>query len=119
MTQDALSVAATDRKVLDDVSELLDQEESEDVQLRLHFGKERWTRPTSEALNEQLRIKIQKFRGTLDAAGSSDKLVRKKLGEWEGPLQLLEGPQVSKSQTRRWFPFDRLTLANVSSGRTR
>lgn len=97
MMQDALSVASTDRKVLDDVSDLLTQEESEDAQLRAHFGSDRWNRPTSEALNDQLRSKIGKFRETLNAAGKSDRVVRGKFGEWEGTLQLLEGPQVCLS----------------------
>ena len=101
MMQDALSVASTDRKVLDDVSDLLDQEESEDAQLQAHFGKDRWYRPTSEVLNDQLRGKIGKFRDTLDAASKSDRVVRGKFAEWEGILQLLEGPEVGLKRNRQ------------------
>lgn len=76
------------------MADLLLQEASEDAQLRAHFGADRWSRPASEQLNMQLLEKIEKFRATLEAAGQSDKTVRKKFGEWEGTLQLLEGNEV-------------------------
>lgn len=114
MMQDALSVASTDRKVLDDVTALLDAEEQEDAQLRAHFGNDRWTRPTSESLNAQLRTKIVKFKSTLEAAGQSDKVVRDKYAEWEGTLSLMEGDQKAleaaiPSSKRRQSSYDEIT----------
>lgn len=112
--QDALSVASTDRKVLDDVTALLDAEEQEDSQLRAHFGTDRWTRPTSESLNNQLRTKIAKFKATLDAAGESDKVVRDKFADWEGTLLIMEGNEQAleaaiPSHRSRQTSYDELT----------
>lgn len=112
--QDALSVASTDRKVLDDVSAMLDAEEQENAQLRAHFGEDRWTRPTSETLNSQLRLKISKFSETLIAASESDKVVRSKFAEWEGTLQLMEGDERAleaaiPSPSNRHSSYDEIT----------
>lgn len=112
--QDALSVASTDRKVLDDVTALLDVEEQEDAQLRAHFGSDRWARPTSESLNSQLRTKISKFKSTLEAAGQSDKVVRDKFSEWEGTLSIMEGDKNAleaaiPSSKRRQSSYDEIT----------
>lgn len=112
--QDALSVASTDRKVLDDVTALLDAEEQEDAQLRAHFGTDRWTRPTSESLNSQLRTKIAKFKSTLEAAGESDKVVSDKFGQWEGTMLVMEGDQRAleaaiPSSKRRQSSYDEIT----------
>ena len=114
LMQDALSVASTDRRVLDDMSELLSTEESEDRQLREHFGTERWQRPSSEELSSQLRSKIERFSDTLSQAGKSDKVVRSKFAEWEGVMQLLEGPQDAleayvPSSSRRQTSYDDIT----------
>lgn len=83
------------------VSELLTNEESEDAQLRAHFSESRWTRPTSESLNSQLRGKIGNFGHTLEVAGKSDLVVREKFSEWEGTLQLLEGNIVNYFRSSR------------------
>lgn len=111
--QDALSVASTDRKVLDDVTSLLDAEEQEDAQLRAHFGSDRWSRPTSESLNSQLRTKIAKFKSTLDTAGDSDQVVRKKFADWEGTLLIMEGDERAleaaiPSSSRRASSYDEI-----------
>lgn len=95
LMQDSLSTASTNYKVLQDVTDLLAQEESEDAQLRQHYGTERWSRQPSVELNGQLRAKIAKFKYTLDTAAKSDHAIRDKMTEWEGALSLLEGPRVS------------------------
>ena len=92
LSQDALSTASTNQQVLKDVKDLLQQEETEDSQLRTHFGKDKWNRQTSAALNSLLKGKMVKFEDTLNKAGKSDHLVRDKLAECEGTLRLLEGP---------------------------
>lgn len=114
LMQDALSVASTDRRVLEDISELLTTEEAEDRQLREHFGTERWQRLSSEELSAQLRSKIGRFSDTLEQATQSDKVVRSKFAEWEGVMQMLEGPQDAleayvPSSSRRQNSYDDIT----------
>ena len=73
---------------LQQCSELLDQEEQADAQMRAKYG-ERWVRPQSNILTSALRETIGRYQANLATAGESDARVLSKLEANRGRLESL------------------------------
>ena len=72
----------------------LQEEETHDAQLRSQYGTDRWSREASIVANEQLKERAEGYLATLDTTASTDVVVRKKFGEWEEAIRLLESDPV-------------------------
>ena len=110
--QDVRKLYRMDRKIVDsvrltfssihlyaDVSrrqtmQCLKEEEDYDNQSRAQYGTDRWTREPSSIANAQLRSRVEGFLATLETTSSTDVVVRKKFGEWEDAIGLLESDPV-------------------------
>lgn len=97
MMQDVARIADSDRGILNEAENMLQAEEIEDTHAREDFTADRWRRPPSAALNQQLRAKMDRFRQTIDAAMASDRLVRQKYEEWKDQIEVLAGPEARLS----------------------
>lgn len=73
---------------------MLDEEQSEDGQMRNHF-KERWNRTPSSKLTQQLREEAEKYRTILSNATSADGIVKEKYNAHRRGMEIL-----SKSDVR-------------------
>lgn len=92
--QDVARIADSDRGILNEAENMLQAEEIEDTHAREEFAADRWRRPPSGALNQQLRAKMDRFRQTIDAAMASDRVVRQKYDEWADQIEMLAGSEV-------------------------
>ncbi|KAI8092802.1 BRO1-like domain-containing protein [Halteromyces radiatus] len=88
--------------ILEDAFNALDDEHELDEELRQKFG-ERWNRPSSQALTEQLVAQGQKHRMTLLSAQKADDIVRKKLDKWAKIIDVL---MLSDEELERSVPND-------------
>lgn len=64
--------------MINEALQLLDHEQAEDEELRRIHGT-RWTRTTSETLTRKLREKANEYRSKMDAANSSNGVVKRKM----------------------------------------
>lgn len=71
--------------------DLLRSEAAEDDRAKLKHGTDRWSRPSSQQAAEKLNARDTELDGYLKSAQSSDELVKSKLKECEGILQVLSG----------------------------
>lgn len=69
-------------------SEILDQEEQADAQMRAAHG-DRWVRPQSNILTSALRETVGRYQANLATAGESDARVLSKLEANRGRLESL------------------------------
>jgi programmed cell death 6-interacting protein len=69
--------------------------------MRAQHGTDRWTRQPSRIANAQLVARAENLGGILQAAGTSDGLVRAKFGEWEERLGVLASDEVRFTRLRR------------------
>lgn len=69
-------------------SEILDQEEQADAQMRAAYG-DRWVRPQSNILTSALRETVGRYQANLATAGESDARVLSKLEANRGRLESL------------------------------
>ena len=83
----------------------LKEEEDYDNQSRAQYGTDRWTREPSSITNSQLRSRAEGFIATLETTSSTDVVVRKKFGEWEDAIVLLESDPVSGSVVSVGLPL--------------
>ncbi len=91
LAADVAKIASTDDAMLRETLAILDQEATEDAQVRSTFSEQRWTRPASEEAAHQYRSQHAEFRRTLDQAMRSDAIVREKLSDWEDAIDVLAG----------------------------
>lgn len=71
--------------------EILRVESAEDDQAKLKYGTDRWKRQASRQAAERLYAQIEEIGGYLKSASSSDDLVKGKLKDCEGILQIMSG----------------------------
>lgn len=71
--------------------DFLRSETADDERAKLKYGTDRWTRQPSQQAAEKLYAQVIEIDGYLKSAQSSDDLVKGKLKEWEGVLQVLSG----------------------------
>jgi len=74
-----------------EASDLLETEAFEDGRLRARYGTDRWNRQPSKVAMAKLAQQMDQYKGYLESAGDSDKLVRAKLAEFESVMRLLGG----------------------------
>lgn len=74
--------------------QLLANEEQDDLFVRGQMEEGRWTRPASAIVNGKLVGKAEKFKQTLEAAASSDVVVRQKWLEWKEAVVMLSRSEV-------------------------
>ncbi len=91
MLADVRQVGQVNQGLLDQAQEALDGEQAEDEALRAKYGTDRWTRVTSQEAAAELRRRVANLAGILNAARTSDGLVRAKFGQAEADLALLGG----------------------------
>jgi len=89
--QDISKLRSNDVTMYQEAIELLNTERAEDERSRLRHGTDRWDRQASEVAAGKLATQMQEYDGILKSADNSDKLVRSKLTEFEGVIQLLGG----------------------------
>ncbi|KAK0712548.1 BRO1-like domain-containing protein [Lasiosphaeria miniovina] len=94
---DIEKLCASDRAVFEEAKALLAAEEEEDMNLRLEFGKQRWTRPESRADpshdgGAKLWNQVAETEGYFASSTSSDAVVREKYASVQDTLALLAGP---------------------------
>lgn len=70
---------------------LLKAEAEDDNKARLKHGTERWNRQPSREAAKNLYTKVDEIDGYLKSAASSDDLVKNKLKECEGAIEVLGG----------------------------
>ncbi|KAI0385432.1 BRO1-domain-containing protein [Hypomontagnella monticulosa] len=86
---------ATDLAMFEEGKNLLLAEEEEDAQLRMKYGTDRWTRPTSRSEPNQgakLWSQVTDAEGWFANSGSSDAVVRDKFHGIESTLAVLASP---------------------------
>lgn len=76
--------------LLNQGSEQLSIEESEDSMLRTRHGTDNWIRPESRTAGERLWGEYEEYKGYLESASKSDQLVMQKLRQTESLIRLLE-----------------------------
>lgn len=91
MLADVRKVGQVNQGLLDQAREALDAEAAEDDMLRAKYGTDRWARPGSAEAAAELSQRIDNLNGILNAAQTSDSLVRAKFAQAEGDLALLGG----------------------------
>lgn len=89
MMQDIRRVAQVNQQILNEALEVLIREEVEDEHHRRQFGTDRWTRPASASANVHLTGRAESLGATLQAASTSDGVVRAKFAEWESNIAVL------------------------------
>ncbi|KAK3385804.1 BRO1-like domain-containing protein [Podospora didyma] len=94
---DIEKLCASDRAVFEEGKTLLAAEEEEDRNLRLEFGKQRWTRPESRADpsrdgGAKLWNQAAEIEGYFASSTSSDAVVRDKYAAVKETLAILAGP---------------------------
>ncbi|GAA5868770.1 hypothetical protein JCM8547_005372 [Rhodosporidiobolus lusitaniae] len=97
MMKNVRRVAKVNQKMLQESNDLLEQEAAADTAHRTAHGTTRWTRPASNQAAAPLLERAAQFGGVLASAAESDSLVRKKFGEWEEAVRVLEGGQPALS----------------------
>lgn len=91
MLADVRQVGQMNQGLLDQARDALDAEQAEDEALRAKFGTDRWTRVLSQEAAAELRRRVDNLAGILNAARTSDGLVRAKFAQAEADLALLGG----------------------------
>ena len=82
---------ANDTSIYQEGVDLLRAEAAEDERAKLKYGTDRWTRQPSQQAAEKLYAQVIEIDGYLKSAQNSDDLVKGKLKEWEGVIQILSG----------------------------
>lgn len=73
--------------------ELLRSEAAEDERAKAKYGTDRWIRQPSQQAAEKIYSQVTEIDGYLKSAESSDELVKGKIKECEGVLQVLSGSE--------------------------
>ena len=99
------------KEILDETERMLKEEQESDQQLRNQF-KERWTRTSSEKLNEMFRTSAAKYREIINNAITADKVVRQKFEDNSHGIELLSK---SPSELHQAIPAGRGSINNGPS----
>jgi len=75
--------------------DILDQEATEDEEMRAAYSVDVWTRPTSQEANRELTDQASRYRDVLDKAAESDRKVRAKWEESAEDIAILCRDEVS------------------------
>ena len=67
----------------------MDQEATEDEEIRTAYSADVWTRPASHEANKDLTEKARRYRDVLERAAESDRVVRDNWEEWADRIGVL------------------------------
>nr|ASF90191.1 hypothetical protein SPAR05794 [Bartheletia paradoxa] len=95
LLDDVRRLARSDRAILDEALDMLDDEATEDEQAAadVELSGGTWDRPPSHVANSDYTGHAQQYRETLEAASKSDQVVRIKFDEWEEQISMLGAEQ--------------------------
>ena len=99
------------KEILDETERMMKEEQESDATLRNQF-KERWTRTSSDKLNEMFRTSAGKYREIINNAITADKVVRQKFEENSHGIGLLS---TSPSELHQAIPAGAGCVSNSSS----
>lgn len=99
------------KEILDETERMLKEEQESDLQLRNQF-KERWTRTSSDKLNDMFRTSVTKYREIINNAIVADRVVRQKFEENAHGIELLSK---SPSELHQAIPASSGSVSNSPS----
>ncbi|KAF8589825.1 pH-response regulator [Ramaria rubella] len=96
---------------LDEILDILDQEATEDEEIRTAYRVDVWERPVSHEANRELTDQITRYRDVLARAMESDREISEKWEKWADQIKVLCW---TESEIERSVPSS--TVSSVSGG---